>query len=375
MHIRGILGLGGESTYVRAQLERANRDILRYESIFITALALLALVFTLLPTAQWLGLADRELVVHRTFFVLIAIVSIVCHNVCVKLANSNEDTTRQTGGVLIAYTTALMILLTVLTVYNYAYRQSLYFYLMAVALIFGLLYINPLIAILINVLYTTILMVSIAALGQLDPAGIVALCSCCALASVIAVSNYHTRRRAMVASEAMLNMARHDALTHTKNRRAAEDDISQTIGHTTYLLISDIDNFKHYNDSYGHETGDGLLRSLARSMLNVFGEHHVYRYGGDEFMVLMTDLELEQFQNLIEEWRASFDGVEVEGGRLVPTTSGGFVYGTPRTSADLREMFRLADMRLYEAKQAGRNRVFSTAYASDQPADTTVDAS
>ena len=295
--------------------------------------------------------------------------SLVCNRYCARLACSTQDTTRGTSVVLISYTTALMLSSTALTIYGYAAHQSLLYYVLALVFIYGFLYINPLVAIINNVLYTVTLCVAITVLGKGEPAAYAMLILCGAIAAIVSLTNYHSRTRVSMASEAVFETARHDALTGIKNRRAVDEDIVQAIGRTVYLLIGDIDDFKFYNDSFGHDKGDELLCSLAQTMCQAFGNDNVYRSGGDEFLAIAFDVDQDDFLAKVKSWRDAFGSVDMDGSHYTPTASGGYVHGTPQDAEELREMLRLADMRLYDAKQAGRNRVLGIAYEGKGSSD------
>jgi len=159
--------------------------------------------------------------------------------------------------------------------------------------------------------------------------------------------------------------ATRDGLTGLLNRREADDCLRRQISRarrTNDLLscaIIDIDGFKHVNDTAGHVAGDAVIRHVAHTLLGVMrDEDHVFRIGGDEFLVVFpctgtegTALAMERLRKTIEQ-----TAIEVEGWKIqVKVTVGvaGFTSGIGNHEDFLRE----ADLALYAAKQAGRNRV------------------
>ena len=158
-----------------------------------------------------------------------------------------------------------------------------------------------------------------------------------------------------------------DPLTGVANRKAFDAEIASAIavadetGDPLSLLMCDIDHFKVFNDTWGHQTGDHVLRLVGACMSeNVKGRDTVARYGGEEFAVILRHTTLDGAMRLAEQIRGS-----VERKRLVKKSSGDvlgiitisigvaqFVAGEPEA-----DFIRRADACLYAAKHAGRNRV------------------
>ena len=115
-----------------------------------------------------------------------------------------------------------------------------------------------------------------------------------------------------------------------------------------------MDNLKQINDQYGHEAGDVMLRSVGRALAAcVRGWDVVARIGGDEFGALMVDLDPAGADLAAERMRRTVQAMTVSRGQ--PRISVGWAVGT--AGSDPREVARLADAHLYEAKRAGRDRV------------------
>src|SRR5205085_166135 len=118
-------------------------------------------------------------------------------------------------------------------------------------------------------------------------------------------------------------------------------------------LYVDVDGFKHVNDTFGHATGDALLRAVARRLQRVLRENDTAaRLGGDEFVVLVESSALESGPNvlaerILEELRRPYDLREMPARELFVTVSIGIAVGV-RESVD--ELLRDADIALYHAK-------------------------
>jgi diguanylate cyclase len=157
-------------------------------------------------------------------------------------------------------------------------------------------------------------------------------------------------------------VARTDSLTACLNRGAFTAKVSalltqQQARAAGALLMIDADNFKSINDMFGHEAGDEALTIIARSIRAVLrGCDLVGRMGGEEFGVFLPGADEQATTAIAERIRRSVDQAEfMPGGiqRPLSVSIGGAVF-IGKTS--FSELFRIADQRLYGAKQAGRNR-------------------
>ena len=181
-----------------------------------------------------------------------------------------------------------------------------------------------------------------------------------------------TRRELHAAQE----LARHDELTHLYNRRAMEDILAEETvraaryGRPLSVLMVDFDHFKDVNDRHGHRAGDGVLREAA---LLIEGQlranDKATRYGGEELCLILPETRAEEALALAERLRVAMeervfrvvraDGAAVE--LRVTASIGVATLGEQSDSAE--RLVRDADLALYTAKAAGRNRVV----ASGQP--------
>lgn len=156
-----------------------------------------------------------------------------------------------------------------------------------------------------------------------------------------------------------------DVLTQLLNRRflsvilARETRLSRVKGVTFAALMIDIDHFKRINDDFGHHSGDVVLQHVAALLLNVVrGGDYVFRYGGEEFTVILVEVNLEQAAAIAEKIRGRLAEEQIplpEDRRIRTTVSVGVACfdGHP----DPARVVDLADKALYRAKTLGRNRV------------------
>jgi diguanylate cyclase len=168
--------------------------------------------------------------------------------------------------------------------------------------------------------------------------------------------------------------SRIDPLTGVANRKtfdvelqAALEDAAET-GAALTLLMCDIDHFKTFNDTWGHQTGDQVLRLVANCLSeNVKGRDTAARYGGEEFVVILRQTALDNAVRLANQIRST-----VESKKLVKKSTGDILgrltisIGVAQlTSQDSAEtLVQRADTCLYRAKRSGRNRVVGEAELS-----------
>jgi diguanylate cyclase (GGDEF)-like protein/PAS domain S-box-containing protein len=172
-----------------------------------------------------------------------------------------------------------------------------------------------------------------------------------------------TRRKALEQDLRMLSIT--DALTGLYNRRhfttalQKELDRAKRTKSPFSILMIDIDRFKSYNDAYGHAEGDRLLRGIAELILEVFRSMDTaFRYGGEEFVVLVPESGADGAQVCAERFRTRLEARDfsaVPGGSPVRVTASIGVM-EHREGCDFDAMVRGADLAMYAAKNAGRNR-------------------
>lgn len=163
-----------------------------------------------------------------------------------------------------------------------------------------------------------------------------------------------------------------DPLTRLSNRRGTEMELlrltteAQSDAERVVLLVADVDNFKAYNDAYGHGAGDDCLKRVARAMRRALPiEAHFARHGGEEFLAILSASDAETAASVAESLRRAVRQLGIghehtkDRNRHV-TVSIGAACGAVRSSADYERLLEAADRALYAAKGDGRNswRVF-----------------
>jgi diguanylate cyclase (GGDEF)-like protein len=174
------------------------------------------------------------------------------------------------------------------------------------------------------------------------------------------------------ANRELLTLAEQDGLTGLANRRklqslmAVETARAQRYGQRFSVMLCDIDYFKRFNDTYGHEVGDEVLRQVAHALLaQVRNTDTVCRYGGEEFVVLLPNTGLDEAMLCAERLRRTVASLCEQPGHTVPcqvTLSFG-VAECPTQGNNEAALLVAADRALYAAKHAGRNRVCAAGLA------------
>jgi diguanylate cyclase (GGDEF)-like protein len=178
---------------------------------------------------------------------------------------------------------------------------------------------------------------------------------------------------AHTALTAKLSVARREAmmdpLTRLWNRRGSSVLLKAAItkadeyGMPLSLALLDLDNFKRVNDTYGHQTGDEVLRKVAARMIGaVRGDDVICRLGGDEFLIVMTDTPAAAAARIVERVRSvvTETPLATRDGSIPMSVSAGCTMRTPHDPATAEALLERADQALLQSKAAGRNRVRMT---------------
>jgi diguanylate cyclase (GGDEF)-like protein len=183
-------------------------------------------------------------------------------------------------------------------------------------------------------------------------------------------------------NEELSRLARRDPLTGLRNRRVLQEDLAQLddrvvrYGQRFCVAVLDIDHFKSYNDSYGHQAGDDVLTTVSGELdRQARAGDTLYRYGGEEFLCVLPEQTLAMGMGAIQRMRAGIQLLNIEHAvnRLgVVTVSAGVAVLGPDDKRSVVDVVKEADDALYQAKQLGRNRVESV--GAVMPASTPGDA-
>jgi diguanylate cyclase (GGDEF)-like protein/PAS domain S-box-containing protein len=176
----------------------------------------------------------------------------------------------------------------------------------------------------------------------------------------LTLSNLNLRRK-------LREQATRDPLTGLFNRRHLEDSLSRELHRARRMksplciAMLDLDHFKRFNDTFGHQAGDLLLRELGQVLREKLRKSDIAcRYGGEEFMIVMPDSSIADTCQRVEEIRVLVKKLEIRYGEQLLSTitlSAGIAGTREHGGVTMREFLHAADTALYAAKQAGRDRV------------------
>jgi GGDEF domain-containing protein len=193
----------------------------------------------------------------------------------------------------------------------------------------------------------------------------VALCATAALILVVAVI------------QDSYNMAFRDDLTKLPSRRAL-NELLPSLGSRYSIAMVDVDHFKNFNDEYGHDVGDQVLKMIASKLMDVTGRGRPFRYGGEEFTIIFPGKGIQDAASHLESLRKSIAGYQMglrdydrpkdddrgksrrSNKRSDQTVSVTISIGVAEADSRLqspREVIKAADEALYKAKRRGRNQV------------------
>ncbi len=164
------------------------------------------------------------------------------------------------------------------------------------------------------------------------------------------------------------NLAYVDGLTEVFNHRYFQNCLDQEISRSQRndnflsLIFCDIDDFKTFNDNYGHQAGDFVLKEFCRILTSALRKYDILaRYGGEEFAIILPETEEKEALSVAERLRKAVEETAFDNGSDRHSVTASFGVAVSRPSAEDRftkdEFIKRADLALYSAKKSGRNRV------------------
>ena len=199
----------------------------------------------------------------------------------------------------------------------------------------------------------------------------------------IANARLHEKVQAMAITDSLTGLANHGEMQRQLATEVGRLERYETLrgkGHELSLILLDIDNFKTFNDTYGHQAGDAVLKGVATALQNAVRTFDVVaRYGGEEFAVILPETTAESagiVGERIREAVSSYPFATRTGQKSVKVTVSVGLATAPGDADDPQHLIAAADRALYHAKETGKNRVVHVQEISGKDARVvTMDAS
>ena len=173
-----------------------------------------------------------------------------------------------------------------------------------------------------------------------------------------------------IKSSEYMQKAHYDTLTNVLNRNYLDDiyenefKLAKLTGKRFSVAMCDLDHFKTINDSYGHDSGDIVLKSFASFLKSTLREtDYIIRYGGEEFVIIFPSTSIENGIKLLERFKENLEHLDIETNTKIIniTASFGIIEIDPNDSDkyefNIENSIRKVDEKLYLAKENGRNRI------------------
>lgn len=386
-HKLGQLLLGNvlsEEQERRFRISRAEH-ILRYYWV-AAALVLGLQIFNIIHVVAYTGGTMRTAAsrVYLVLYVMLAAATAVILWLAFRLRRSMPESAERVYRLQLAYESFLVAWQVAVTIYDQRTSDNVGGYLVMALVIAMVMYIRPLSAMLLYGLAQIVLMVGIPLFRPEDMKDVYSaffhLFMVNLVAFLMVCYRYHYERvtfrdRELIlqqnedirSSNRMLSrLVRHDALTGTFNRRFLGEDLPRICekcaasGRPLAFLMLDVDDFKQYNDQFGHLAGDACLQQAAQALNALMGEgEYLIRYGGEEFLFVAENMGREALRARAGELQQTVLDLHLknpveEKGPWLTVSMGGFS-DLPAGASSWESMLSRADDALYLAKSRGKN--------------------
>lgn len=179
-----------------------------------------------------------------------------------------------------------------------------------------------------------------------------------ALSVIGAIMNYRLtvgyiseKNKANMLNDYLEIIANHDSITRLQNRYALNQHVPGYIDKDICIAMGDINSFKAVNDTYGHRMGDDVLKSFADILIQVFPAECVFRFGGDEFLIIEKNNDLDGLKEKLKQVNERFSILQISGIDSKLGCSFGCVTACPKDPSEFFEYLTHADKLLYQEKE------------------------
>lgn len=304
---------------------------------------------------------ELEVLLRCTMVLVLLAASAIVFVTAQRFLHASGTSAHTAQLVLIAYVVLAVCDAVLLFVIDYPVRNQVLVFVVAELVCTSVFIISPAIGIPLLVVGFTVVFNVLASVGGHLPIPLAGRALFVLMLCAMAFMRYNAAVEEAAKQERARSISMVDELTGIMNRMFLRSDFEHHIGKPLVVMMCDLDDFKHFNDAYGHVTGDRIIRSYAEALRGEFGRQQSYRYGGDEFLVITSE-PLDVFEEKLARLREKTGLIDVAEFERAITMSCGYCTGTPRDNQQLRNMIEIADRELYVAKRSGKNCVEHVAY-------------
>ena len=166
----------------------------------------------------------------------------------------------------------------------------------------------------------------------------------------------------------------HNSLSGSLNRNALRKRRELYLHTPLVLLFADMDQMKFYNDYYGHDAGNVMLRYYVRTLEECFGRENIYHYGGDEVLCIAKERSTDQVLRDVYRCLDRLRCFSYQNRKIPLSCTFGYVTGTPLSARQFDEMIRLADIYSHRAKKQGEERIFGGGFDEESLREGIIEA-
>ena len=371
LHIKRFLGLEKPTSSEKEHIDRENMHLARVISVFMIAFEVVyAIVFgfyvkdkielgyrTYYTTSYWI----TSHTVLYFLFILINVFFLIYSCLYLKgKLNKFKNLSQKTSFVIGAYVILCNIFGVLISVMDYQTNEQCVVFMMMILYTFLVYRLHPIKSTIYLLLLYSLYFYLFAHVPMVDTSYdnyqlkmttntlfMTNMLALLVLEIIICFVLYYSRMKAA-------NYCLIDRLSSCKNRFALEEDYKRIIKRQVVVMMLDIDDFKLINDIHGHQAGDKILEEVGKALKETFGMESVYRYGGDEFLIIQKG-DKAFFKENIENLQANIDKNVTLDIRI--TFSAGYKENIIDESSSLDMVIREADLLLYEAKRHGKNKI------------------
>ena len=362
--IRKTLGLDKLHPEIQYFLDSANLSIAIPGTFIVMLVELLAFILTFFHTFKEGQDPSKWLLYHRALYIFLFLAASQLFIYAVYHKRTNKPFTRlKLDASILFFIIALLFFGIFISTNDYIKHEQILVFITIELFVSCLFMIKPYLAILLILIPFSVfyyLMVTTAGVSGATKVNYPIIMIFFILVNVVRYQQYLKVAENNVVNrelaDKLRNASRYDFLTGLKNRNALNMDFENpkntSLNSNFIIMVTDLDDFKTFNDTKGHQFGDEVLKKYASILQTNFGKKYCYRYGGDEYLLVLPEISEEEF---LKKLKACEEKLTNDF-----HFSGGYTRGFVSNSKDLHTLISKADQNLYQAKGSGKNKIIGS---------------